>query len=216
MEESETQDNKIIDNVQQAIETIFGPKEIKSESLMLDEILIHEINGMKPKFGHRNLVLNTQIEPSVPIIIAPDPLSIILNGLIRNAFEYTPDNGQINISLKTNDKGSELIIKDHGIGITEEKLHLIVENYFTPPESSEYSTKIPFEFNAGGRGFDLMRIKIFSERFNFKFSIKSERCHVIPKESDICPGDVSLCKSCNSPKDCHSSGGTTIHLVFQN
>ncbi len=213
--ESETRDTTILKNVQQTIETVFGPKEVKSESLMLDKTLIREIEGMRPKFIHRELVLNTQIESSIPVLIAPDPLSIILNGLIRNAFEYTPDNGKINISLKTNDKGSELIIKDHGIGITEEKLHLIIENYFTPPESLEYSTKMPFEFNAGGRGFDLMRIKIFSERFNFKFSIKSVRCHVIPKESDICPGNVDLCKSCSSVKDCHSSGGTEISLIFR-
>ncbi len=170
---------------------------------------------MTPRFRHRDLVLDTQIESSVPILIAPAPLSIILNGLIRNAFEYTPDKSKIKISLKTNDKGSVLIIKDHGIGITEEKRHLIIENYFTPPESLEYSTKMPFDFNAGGRGFDLMRIKIFSERFKFKFSINSNRCHVIPKESDICPGDVDLCKACGSAKDCHSSGGTKISLHFQ-
>jgi signal transduction histidine kinase len=106
------------------------------------------------------------------------------------------------------------MIKDTGIGFTKDKLRLIFENYFTPPDSSEYTTKAPFEFNAGGRGFDLLRIKLFSERFDFTLDIDSTRCGFIPADTDTCPGEIRRCTFCTTPDLCLTSGGTTVTLTF--
>ena len=108
-----------------------------------------------------------------------------------------------------------MIITDSGIGFTKEKLYLIFENYFAPPDSINYSTKNPYDFNAGGRGFDLLRIKIYSESYNFKIKIDSRRCNVIPNDNDICPGDIYLCQACNNQNDCYKRGGTSINIKFQ-
>ena len=107
-----------------------------------------------------------------------------------------------------------MIVTDHGIGFTREKLHLVFENYFTPPDSLEYSTKHAYDFNAGGRGFDLLRIKLFSEQYHFQIRINSNRCPVIPEDDDICPGDIKLCPACDTSNDCFNSGGTAIHIKF--
>ena len=77
-----------------------------------------------------------------------------------------------------------------------------------------YSSKRPFDFNAGGKGADLLRIKIFSERYGFKVDMDSTRCAFIPNESDICPGDISKCGFCNDEEDCFNSGGTIFTLYF--
>jgi hypothetical protein len=116
--------------------------------------------------------------------------------------------------LKNSNNSAELIVTDHGIGFTREKLHLVFENYFTPPTSLEYSTKSAYDFNAGGRGFDLLRIKLFSEQYDFQIRINSDRCPVIPTDEDICPGDINLCSACKTPNDCFNSGRTAIHIKF--
>ncbi|WP_300456474.1 PAS domain S-box protein [Desulfobacula sp.] len=213
--ETETDNEKIINRVHDVIERLFGPKQLHARSLCMEDHLTHQIEHLKPEFQHRNCILNPRIEKTVPVFMPPEILGIITKGIIRNAFEYTPDNGKIDIILTTTGGDPELIIKDYGIGFTQEKLYLIFENYFSPPESIDYSTKKPFDFNAGGRGFDLLRIKIFSERYHFIIWIDSHRCPVIPKDTDVCPGDIRLCPACNTPDDCFNSGGTSVHIRFQ-
>jgi PAS domain S-box-containing protein len=213
--EGETENIDIINRVHTTIENLFGSKKIKSQSLIFDQHLTNLIERLRPEFQHRKCLLHIQIDEDIPIFIPPEILDTITRGIIRNAFEYTPDAGKIDIILKNTENHPELIVRDFGIGFTRDKLHLIFKNYFTPPESIDYSTKNPYDFNAGGRGFDLLRIKIFSERYHFKIWINSNRCDVIPKDTDICPGDIHLCRACTTPDDCFKSGGTSIHIKFQ-
>jgi len=212
--ESETDNPDIITRVHTTIERLFGPKKIHSKSLLLDEYLTKKIKEIRPEFHHRRCVLNTKIAKGVTIFIPPEILDTLITGILRNAIEYTPDRGKIDIVLRNTKNSAELIFTDHGIGFTQEKLHLVFENYFTPPDSLEYSTKHAYDFNAGGRGFDLLRIKLFSEQYDFQIRINSDRCRVIPTDEDICPGDITLCPACKTPNDCFNSGGTAIHIKF--
>ncbi len=212
--ELETENKDIVESVHHTLERLFNPKELKSGTIHLDAYLTNRISRLKPEFSYRNCLLDIKIEKTAPVHIPIEILDIVTKGLIRNAVEYTPDGGKIEIILKTTDNQPELIIKDFGIGLTKEKRRLILENYFTPPESVNYSTKAPYDFNAGGRGFDLLRIKLFSERYHFAFRIDSARCRVIPEESDICPGDIRFCISCTRQEDCCHSGGTEVHIKF--
>ncbi len=212
--ENETENTDILDKVNDTIESLFGPKKVHAQSLFLDEYIPKLIEKLRPEFMHRKCLLNIQIDKAIGVHIPPEILDKIATGIIRNAFEYTPDNGKIDILLKNTKNYSELIITDYGIGFTEEKLNLIFENYFAPPESIDYSTKNPYDFNAGGSGFDLLRIKIFSESYNFKIWIDSNRCSLIPNDNDLCPGDIDLCQSCTNQNDCFNSGGTSIHIKF--
>jgi hypothetical protein len=77
-----------------------------------------------------------------------------------------------------------------------------------------YSSKKAFDFNAGGRGADLLRMKIFSERFNFTISMTSSRCKFIPQNTDSCPGRISECEFCKTVEDCYEWGGTTFEVLF--
>ncbi len=210
----ESDDTNLAGKIHRKLETLFAPKDLKSRTLHLDEYLEESIRQLRPGFSHRRLFLDIRIEKPAPVHMSSEILDIVIKGLIRNAVEYTPDGGKIGIILRTTDHQPELIIQDYGIGLTREKRRLILENYFTPPESIHYATKNPYDFNAGGRGFDLLRIKLFSERYPYTLRIHSTRCPVIPEDTDLCPGDITLCPACRTPEDCFHSGGTAVHLKF--
>jgi hypothetical protein len=108
----------------------------------------------------------------------------------------------------------ELLVRDYGVGITEENKRRIFEGFFSTQETSDYSSKKPFDFNAGGRGADLLRMKIFSERFGFRLHMTSERCRHIPMDKDKCPGTIRACRYCASVADCRNSGGTVFIALF--
>jgi len=132
--ETEIDDPGVINRLSSTIENLFGPRKISSASIVTDEALTRRIDQLRPKFHHRKCRLTTCIEKTAPIHIPVEILEIITEGIIRNAF---------NITLQQTDGFPELIVHDYGIGFTKEKLHLIFENYFTPPDSIDYSTKRP-------------------------------------------------------------------------
>ena len=212
--EAAPDDDRIVERIRARIDQLFGPNVAIPEEIDLSEFISETLRTLHPDFDHRQLYIDTYIEKTGTIWIPPDILKKITVGLIRNAIENTPDGSRIELIVRTGKTGPEFEVKDYGIGITAESQRLIFENYFSTTDTMQYSTGRPYDFGAGGRGFDLLRMKIFSERYNFNISLKSERCCFIPTDRDRCPGDVSLCAHCNETQDCLQSGGTTVTVQF--
>jgi len=75
-----------------------------------------------------------------------------------------------------------------------------------------YCSKNPYEFNAGGSGSDLLRIKIFSEVHGFSLGFSSIRCKYLPSEMDCCPGKISSCRFARDKNECFTSGGSEFFV----
>ena len=200
--------------IRKRIDEFFGPKEMDPQEVFLDRFVGERLEDLKALFSHREVNIITHIEPVPAICIPLDPLKKVVEGLIKNAMENTPDEGKIEISVRSVDSGAELTVHDYGVGIVEDAQKRIFEGFFTTQDTMDYSSKRVFDFNAGGKGADLLRMKIFSERYGFTIDMKSTRCRFIPTEKDICPGRISGCGFCSANEDCHQSGGTVFRLFF--
>lgn len=207
-------EGSVILKIRKQIEDLFGPRDSLPEIIQLAGFVDEKLKTLLPKFTHRQCRLSTRFEQTAPVWIPSDYLSKIIEGLIRNAVENTPEQGLIEISTKNGPDGPEFEVKDFGVGITSENQRLIFENYFVAAETMAYSTGNPFDFNAGGKGFDLLRMRIFSERHNFKIDMQTQRCGYIKPGVYDCPGSVDRCKYCHSIQDCRNSGGTTMVVRF--
>lgn len=204
----------ILQSIRNRIEDLFGPRESVSENISLDVFTDSTIKALRSRFAHRRCHVEVKTEKTPLIYIPRDVLTKIIEGLLRNAVGNTPDGGKIEVSVKNGEAGPELEVKDFGVGITEENRRLIFESYITTRETIQYSTREPYDFNAGGKGFDLLRMKIFSERYNFKIYMTSSRCTFIPGDEDLCPGDIKNCSQCRTENDCFKSGGTVVVVKF--
>jgi len=142
-------------------------------------------------------------------------LGKVIEGLTRNAVENTPDGGEVTVTVHAGKTGPELEIRDSGIGITAENQRLIFGNYFTASDPLQYSTRSPYDFKAGGKGFDLLRMQMFAERYGFKIVMNSTRCRFIPSDTDECPGDAGDCTHLQRPEECRATGGTAVTVMFQ-
>ena len=204
----------IIRKIRQHIEETYGPRQSKSEVLELGEFVKKKIKSLRPRFAHRKCRLRTYIQAAAQIYIPTEVLGKIIEGLVRNAVENTPDGGKIAVKVRKGQIGPELEVKDNGIGISDENLRMIFENYFTSYETMQYSTRQPYDFKAGGKGFDLLRMKIFSERYNFKMKMASKPCNLIDREGRACPGNVADCEPQPGIEGCQNTGGTTVTVQF--
>jgi PAS domain S-box-containing protein len=185
-----------------------------SQSIDLYSSVVSVVEKMKQTAAHRNLEFKIEGQNDLYIFMDPLILREVVEGLIKNAIENTPDGGLIEVSAEQNNTGILLRVIDHGIGITEENQGSLLDGLFHTKETELYTTKKPFEFGAGGKGLDLLRIKYYAKRYGFEISLKSARCVYIPTDSDICPGNIIQCDHCKTVNDCEESGGTTFTVTF--
>jgi PAS domain S-box-containing protein len=204
----------ITERLRRRIDWIFGPREVKAERIHLMRFTAEYLKLLRPKFAHRGCRLALDLNPTEPIVVPAEVLGKVIEGLVKNAVENTPDGGVVTVSVRRGNSGPELEVRDTGTGITEETQRLIRDNYFTAYEPLHYATRSPYDFKAGGKGFDLLRMQIFAERHRFKIRLHSERCRWIPAETDPCPGADAECPHLTAPEGCLSSGGTTVTVSF--
>ena len=207
-------DGIVAGKIQKRIDELYRPEEQASESLDLGQYVRETMRRVDSCIGHRKLDLCIHTETSKRVYIPGRILSSIVFGLMKNAIENTPDGGRIDISAKDTEKGAIVTVHDFGTGIVARHRKYLFEGFYPTQDTDGYSTKKPFDFNAGGKGTDLMRMKIFSERYHFKIDMTSSRCQHIPSSGDTCPGEIIQCAHCSKPADCHGSGETIFNIIF--
>lgn len=185
-----------------------------SRSIDPNTSVVAILEKIKQAASHRNLQFRTEGQSNLFIVMDPFILTEVLEAFVKNSVENTPDRGLIKITIEQNEKGVQIHVTDHGIGITEENQASLLDGFFHTKEIELYSTKKPFEFGAGGKGLGLLRVISYAKRYGFDISLKSTRCVYLPTDSDVCPGDIALCSYCRTVNDCLESGGTTFTVTF--
>ena len=213
--ETEADRTKLLDHVRARINRLFEIKNPGLETILLDEFVRHRLEKIACKFVHRDLKIESALASAPPVFIPAEPLQKVVDGLIKNAVENTPDQGEIKVMVAGQESGARLVVEDYGIGIVGDQQTRIFEGFFTTQETAAYSSKKPFDFNAGGRGADLLRMKMFSKQYQFSIHISSKRCQFIPGKKDICPGNIGECPFCKDERDCYRSGGSVFTVDFK-
>jgi len=210
----EVGEGRIVETIRKKIDVLFGPKKLESKEVALDQYVRERIAVLDPLFSHRQVEIISRLEPAPSVCMPLDPLQKTIDGLIKNAVENTPDEGKIEVIVREKEGGTELVVHDDGVGIIGEDQRRIFEGFFATQDTMAYSSKRAFDFNAGGKGADLLRMKIFSERYGFEIRMESSRCRFIPESTDVCPGRISDCAYCTTAEDCRQTGGSTFSVYF--
>jgi signal transduction histidine kinase len=213
-EESDARHAEALVPVLKKIESVYGAEAPHAERTDLHELLNDMSHKAISSIQERELEIITDFEKGHVVNADQKTLRKVFEGLLKNAVENTPDEGRIEVSLKGTDHEIRIDFRDYGIGISPQNQKLIFHGFFHTQDTMHYSSKRHYQFNAGGAGADLLRTKVFSERFGFSVGFESTRCRFIPNDTDQCPGRISTCRFIKTPSDCFSSGGTTFSVRF--
>ena len=193
LEEEDPIHKEALQVLRSKIEDFFMIKKSRIQDVKIKEHILKVVDSARLLSKHRAVALMTNLDLDPTIQIDPDVFEKSIMGLLKNAIENTPDGGEILISLNRQPGTIEIEIKDTGVGITEDSQRYIFGGFYHSKATDIYSTKKPFDFGAGGKGLDLLRLKIFAETYHFQVAFKSTRCRHIPNENDLCPGDIAEC-----------------------
>ena len=214
LEEENSTHTQALHFLRERIEKFFETGKSKAVDIKLGDFIQRVVDTARNLSSHRVVTLSTRIEADSQIWIDPDVIEKALMSILKNAIENTPDGGDVLICLCRQRGSVELEIKDSGIGITAESQKHIFGGFYHSMETDLYSTKRPFDFGAGGKGLELLRLKIFGETHRFQVTCQSARCQYIPRENDVCPGVIAKCLHVQTKAACAQSGGTAFKIVF--
>jgi signal transduction histidine kinase len=121
--------------IQMRMDQMLDLSRIKSDRLLFNRepILLSEVIG-----GYINEVTLVEKHLSVQVDIPQDLLlyadrnalhDIFIN-LLSNAFKFTGDGGQVSINATQKDQSMLLEIRDTGMGIPEDKFHMIFDEFY--------------------------------------------------------------------------------------
>ncbi len=95
--------------------------------------------------GHHSLNFSLH---QTPVYVNADPrLELVFVNILNNALRFTPEPGEINVSMRLDGGDVVVLVKDNGIGIPKEQLPLIFDQFF---QVEEHTTR-----HYGGLGLGL-------------------------------------------------------------
>jgi len=200
--------------VNEMIEAHLPQRNIDLHALKLKPV-IERVAALVPGLSsHRNVRVDSEIREDPCALIDEAIVEKGLMSLVKNAIENTPDGGAVTISLGASSDGVELVVRDTGVGITEESQKQIFGGFYHARETDYYSTRRPFDFDAGGKGLELLKLRMFADACRFRVACESTRCVHLSGEDATCPGSISSCPHVQDEAGCARAGGTAFTLVF--
>ncbi|MRH42886.1 PAS domain-containing protein [Aquibacillus halophilus] len=193
MEEEELREQflTIILNESQRLQTLVHDllelSKLEHDELKLNRKLINIsslLDDILPIVSHqaqqKNITFNTTVKNTIEIVADPERLKQVFINLINNAINYTPNNGNISLSIETIDMFVRIIVSDNGIGISEESRDRIFERFYRVDKARSRNT--------GGTGLGLAIVKHIVEAHQGSIKVESKIdkgttfCILLPKQ----------------------------------
>ncbi len=206
--------NRLVE-VQRIVQGIVTPRKYEPRSFPFIPFVLDALDTLRKRSSTRSVALLQTLQPLDSSVIDPDVLKKVLDTLVKNAIENTPDGGTVTVIVDNTPSGPLLHVKDRGVGISREDQSFIFEAFHHTQDTEHYSTKNPFDFNAGGKGLELMQLKMYADEGFIDIRFESARCRYLSTQRDRCPGSISLCEHVKDEQGCRDSGGSTFSVLFR-
>lgn len=213
-EQHPTVDNSIMCQLKKRVQAIENPYTISMEWIDLSSVLEQICKSVLPIAGRRDICLTHHLGDGLHVFTDKKVLRQLGTGLLKNAIENTPDEGLVEIMALNCPGEVRVEFRDSGVGITRENQRTIFSGFCPTQDCGAYASKLPYNFNAGGAGVDLFRIKTFADELDFKVDFKSRRCPALENTGQDCPGRISRCTWVRKPSECLDQGGSTFAVIF--
>jgi two-component system phosphate regulon sensor histidine kinase PhoR len=137
---------------------------LRNDPLPVSQLVQRVVDDAKAVSKGRHS-FRVQLAPGLTLLGREVELLSVLSNLVANAVQYTPDGGEISVSLFVDAQGLHYSVRDSGIGISEDDLPRLTERF--------YRVDVGRSRASGGTGLGLSIVKHALERHDAALRISS-------------------------------------------
>lgn len=117
----------------------------------VSEMIPEVVSLFVPRAEKQGITLTSSCECPLPVLADPGNIEKVLNNLVSNAINYSPEGGRVSVSARPAGKFAEIRVSDTGVGIPLEELPKIFDKF--------YRVKHPKTRHVTGTGLGLSLVK---------------------------------------------------------
>jgi len=155
---------RMINNILEFSKMEKGKPEYHFVNSNLASVLKTAIHEMNYWFEKENFEILTELDEKISAEVDPEKMKQAIDNLLSNAIKYSTDTKKISIRLFQNSGHICIEVEDRGIGIAEDKLSRIFEEFYRIEQKESIS----------GTGLGLTVVKEIIEAHNGSISVTSE------------------------------------------
>lgn len=135
----------------------------------LDGLLAEVIEDFRQSAQGKSVALSADVCSGGVVLGDPVALRQLVANLVENGIRYTKPGGSVTARLRSRGGCVVLEVEDTGIGIAEEDLHRVFDEFYRGANAREYA--------AEGTGLGLAICKVIAERHGGDIAVKSQPGH---------------------------------------
>ena len=122
---------RIVGEMLSVAEIEAGSLKIARGDLRLDQLFEELMADFEQQAREKNLRLNLRLPPKLPVLQADrGKVAVALHNLIGNALKYTPEGGEVTVSVEAGARELVVTVTDTGIGISEDDQPRVFERFY--------------------------------------------------------------------------------------
>ncbi len=140
------------------------------EAVQLDEIILKVFNRFTVPAEEKSISLiweNMTGDGKILVMADEDGLDRVFNNLISNAVKYTLPGGAVTVTLEHDDSEAKIVVADTGIGIPEDSIPHLFEEFYRAPNAKEIEQE--------GTGLGLTIVQDIVKRVGGNINVESQR-----------------------------------------
>lgn len=138
---------------------------LRMKKVQITHILDDIIAIIEAQANKKAIAFHVKIDQNIMIYVDPDRLKQVVANLLYNAINYTPNNGQVTLTVKEENGLVEISVEDDGMGIPSEMCDRIFERFYRVDKARSRNT--------GGTGLGLAIVKHIVEAHDGSIKVES-------------------------------------------
>jgi signal transduction histidine kinase len=124
--------NRLIEDLLDVARMISGKLDLDIENVPVSEFVTNSVDTLRPEAVKRQIAIELNIQNGAgEKIIAGDRVRLeqIVGNLLTNAIKFSRDGGSVNVGVQSVNGDVEIVVTDHGAGISPDFLPLVFERF---------------------------------------------------------------------------------------
>jgi len=141
--------------------------QLKVTTIDLHEVIRSALENAALQAAKKDGTVDSELKAGNPIVQGDmTHISNIINNLLENANKYSPEKPKIKVYTRNVPSGVEVIVEDHGIGMTKEARKHIFDKFYRVHTGDIHNVK--------GFGLGLSYVKAMMTAHNGQIDVKSD------------------------------------------